>query len=113
MKALKQENLEELKEKVKFWSTYSYEKKMELYREYDFLDDWMLQRPLLEKLLSEINWVPNMDAACDIKGSNKHFDNYYSLERDALREDLTRDRVYCNPPYLLAKEFTSKFEETK
>ena len=84
----------ELKEKLKLWNTYSYEKKKELYREYDFLDDWMLQRPHLEKLLSKIHWVPNMDAACDTKGSNKHFENFCSIDDDALEKDLT--------PYLCA-----------
>ena len=54
-----------------------------------------------------------MDAACDIHGTNKHFENYCSINRDALLQDLTPYRVYCNVPYLLSKEFINKFEETK
>ena len=103
----------ELKEKLKLWNTYSYEKKKELYREYDFLDDWMLQRPHLEKLLSKIHWVPNMDAACDIKGSNKHFENFCSIDDDALKKDLTQYLVYCNIPFRLCEKFLEKFEKTK
>ena len=88
-------------------------KKKALYKRFAWLDDWLLQRTHLEEVLSRISWKPNMDAACDIHGTNKHFENYCSIKRDALLRDLSRFSVYCNVPYLLSKEFINKFEETK
>ena len=87
--------------------------KKRLYKKFLCVDDWLLQHTHLQIVLGELDWTPDMDAACDIKGSNKHFANYCSIKRDALLEDLTQCNVYCNPPYLCCGEFINKFEETK
>ena len=91
----------------------SLRKKKALYKRFAWLDDWLLQGTHLNEVLSRITWKPNMDAACDIHGTNKHFENYCSIKRDALLRDLSPFSVYCNVPYLLSKEFINKFEATK
>ena len=63
--------------------------KKRLYKKFLCVDDWLLQRIHLQIVLGELDWTPDMDAACDIKGSNKHFANFCSIKRDALLEDLT------------------------
>ena len=102
-----------LKKVLKRVDRMSLRKKQALYKRFAWLDDWLLQLAHLNEVLSRIKWQPNMDAACDIHGTNKHFENYCSINRDALLQDLTPYRVYCNVPYLLSKEFINKFEETK
>ena len=102
-----------LKRILKRVDSLSLRKKQGLYKKFTWLDDWLLQRIHLNDVLNKIKWEPNMDAACDIKGSNKHFENYCSIKDCALKRDLTPYRVYCNVPYLLSKEFINKFEETK
>ena len=103
----------QLKEDLEKLDTMTLQEKQALYKKYPWLDDWLLQRIHLNDALNKIKWSPNMDAACDIKGSNKHFENYCSIKDCALKRDLTPYRVYCNVPYLLSKEFINKFEETK
>lgn len=65
-------------------------KKQALYRKYAWLDDWLLQGIHLQEVLRLITWKPNMDAACDIEGTNKHFEKYCSINDDALLKDLTQ-----------------------
>ena len=91
----------------------SLRQKKALYKRFTWLDDWLLQDTHLKEVLSKITWEPNMDAACDIHGSNKHFEHFCSIKRDALLQDLSPYRVYCNVPFLLSKEFIDKFEATK
>ena len=88
-------------------------KMQRLYKRYVWFEDWQLQRNHVETVLSKLKWKPDMDAACDIEGSNKHFENYCSIKRSALLEDLTPYKVYCNPPFFHCKEFITKFEVTK
>ena len=102
-----------LKTVLKRVDRMSLQKKKALYKRFTWLDDWLLQRTHLKEVLSKITWEPNMDAACDIHGSNKHFEHFCSTKRDALLQDLSPYNVYCNVPYLLSKEFIHKFEVTK
>ena len=102
-----------LKKILKRVDRMSLRKKKALYKRFVWLDDWLLQFIHLNEVLRRIKWQPNMDAACDIHGTNKHFENYCSIKQDALLQDLTPYKVYCNVPYLLSKEFINKFEETK
>ena len=102
-----------LKSILKRVDRMSLQKKKALYKRFTWLDDWLLQRTHLEEVLSKIAWEPNMDAACDNCGTNKHFEHFCSTKRDALLQDLSPYNVYCNVPYLLSKEFIHKFEVTK
>ena len=102
-----------LKTVLKRVDRMSLPKKKALYKKFNWLDDWLLQDTHLKEVLSKITWEPNMDAACDIRGSNKHFEHFCSTKRDALLQDLSPYNVYCNVPYLLSKEFIHKFEVTK
>ena len=102
-----------LKTVLKRVDRMSLQKKKALYKRFTWLDDWLLQDTHLKEVLSKITWEPNMDAACDIRGSNKHFEHFCSTKRDALLQDLSPYNVYCNVPYLLSKEFIHKFEVTK
>ena len=102
-----------LKSILKRVDRMSLRQKKALYKKFPLLDDWLLQDTHLEEVLSKITWVPTMDAACDSHGTNKHFEHFCSIKRDALLQDLSPYRVYCNVPFLLSKEFIDKFEETK
>ena len=102
-----------LKTVLKRVDKMSLPKNKALCKRFPLLDDWLLQRTHLEEVLSKITWEPNMDAACDIHGTNKYFEHFCSIKRDALLQHLTPYNFNCNVPYLLSKEFIEKFEATK
>ena len=69
--------------------------------------DWRTPRALFDVLDAEFRFTT--DAAAS--GENALCAHFFDAERDALRQDWSGLRAYCNPPYKLAAAFLRKAAE--
>lgn len=69
-------------------------------------DNWTTPKKLFDKFNRQVTF--NLDAAASKE--NALCKRYLTKEDDALLyAPKVKDRIFCNPPYSLAKEFAEKF----
>lgn len=70
-------------------------------------DDWQTPKALFEYLHSFCKFT--VDAAASEENALLH--NYWDEAKDALKQDWSKEIVFCNPPYSRCKEFADHARE--
>lgn len=74
------------------------------YNDDNYSNEWYTPKWLFGLLHEKFNFTLD-PASCE--AANKGIP-YYTKEQDGLKQDWSNERVFCNPPFSLSKEFVEK-----